>query len=100
MSYIPSRFLLASIAFLATAASVGAQTVAKAVPARVNVYQYAIDNPVENSALRAAPTLGASVPLGVVLAPCEDEKTYAYFYYDGRPVIVERSTRSVVRIGQ
>ena len=87
-----SAIILAAL-LLGAAASGAAET-------RVNVYQYAVDNPVENSKLRIAPTLGASVPAAIELTPCKDEKTYAYFYYDGRPVIVERSTRSVVRIGQ
>jgi hypothetical protein len=91
--------MLAALAILPAAAA--AQVPAKAAtPARVNVYQYAVDNPVENSTLRIAPSLGASVPAAVVLAPCADEKTYAYFYYNGLPVIVEKSTRSVVRIGR
>jgi hypothetical protein len=88
-----SALILASPSLAQTAAA-GAQ------PSRINVYQYAIDNPVENSVLRTAPSLGASVPQNIVLTPCADEKTYAYFYYDGRPVIVEQQTRSVVRIGQ
>lgn len=77
-----------------------AQTAAKPPASRINVYQYAINNPVENSTLKIAPSIGASVPQGVTLTPCADEKTYAYFYYNGQPVIVERTTRSVVRIGQ
>jgi hypothetical protein len=34
------------------------------------------------------------------LVPLQDEATYAYFYYNGRPVIVDTSTRSVVRVGK
>ncbi|KAB0682864.1 DUF1236 domain-containing protein [Aureimonas leprariae] len=93
-----SLVLLAALAL--PAARAGAQAPAKAAqPARVNVYQYAVDNPVENATLKIAPSLGASVPVGVQLTPCADEKTYSYFYYNGLPVIVEQSTRSVVRIG-
>ncbi|GGE21768.1 hypothetical protein GCM10011390_46410 [Aureimonas endophytica] len=87
-------------AMLPGTGAVAAQTAAKPEGQRINVYQYAIDNPVEDSHLKNAPILGASVPEAIALAPCQDEKAYAYFYYQGQPVIVDRSTRSVVRIGQ
>lgn len=94
------RSLVLVAALALPAAQAGAQAPAKAAPSRVNVYQYAVDNPVENATLRSAPTLGASVPVGVQLTPCADEKTYSYFYYNDLPVIVDQSTRSVVRIGR
>jgi hypothetical protein len=90
--------LLTLLAALASGATAFAAP-AEAKGAHVNVYQYAVDNPVADAKLRAAPTLGASVPEAVSLSPCEGEKTYVYFYYEGQPVIVDRSTRSVVRIG-
>lgn len=67
----------------------------------VVVYDYAIDHPVEDAELRGAPSIGASVPQTVELATVSDaaESVYGYFYYQGRPVIVEMSTRAVVRIG-
>ena len=96
-----SRPLVLLAALFLPAAGAAAQSVtAVAAPARVNVYQYAVENPVENAALGSAPSLGASVPTAVVLTPCADEKAYSYFYYNGLPVIVDQSTRSVVRIGR
>ncbi|WP_062014676.1 DUF1236 domain-containing protein [Aureimonas sp. AU4] len=65
---------------------------------KVNVYQYAIDHPVADAPLRSAPSLGASVPQNVEIIRVGNDEVYGYFYYDGRPVIVELATRSVVRI--
>ncbi|MBB3952245.1 DUF1236 domain-containing protein [Aureimonas jatrophae] len=78
-------------------------TLAAAVPAlaqaeKVNVYQYAVDHPVADAPLRGPPTLGASVPQNVEIIRVGNDEVYGYFYYDGRPVIVELATRSVVRI--
>ena len=94
--------LLLALALLCGAGSAAAAQGAggAAAATRINVFQYAVDHPVENSAMPVAPSIGASVPAAVLLTPFADEKTYAYFYYDGRPVLVDRSTRSVVRIGQ
>lgn len=66
--------------------------------APVNVHQYAVDHPVPDVKMRLAPTLGASVPAQVQLAAVEGTKDFGYFYYDGRPVIVDMATRSVVRV--
>ena len=82
------------------AASLAAGRSASAADASVNVYQYAINNPVDDSRLSMAPTLGETVPQSISLVPLKDELTYAYFYYNGRPVIVDTSTRSVVRVGK
>ena len=65
---------------------------------RVNVYQYAIDHPQADAEMNAAPSLGASVPQTVELSKVEGNPDYAYFYFDGRPVLVDMRTRSVVRI--
>jgi hypothetical protein len=67
---------------------------------QVNVYEFAVSNPVNDSRLRMAPTLGETVPEAIVLVPLDGEASYAYFYYNGRPVIVDLTTRSVVRVGQ
>lgn len=67
---------------------------------RVNVYQYAVDHPQADAKMNNAPSLGASVPQAVELAQIEGERDYAYFYFDGRPVLVDLHTRSVVRIDQ
>ena len=85
------RVLAACLAF----APVGA--LAQDAPP-VNVHQYAVDHPSPDAPLRQAPTLGASVPASIPLAAIEGTDAYAYFYYEGRPVIVDTATRSVVRI--
>lgn len=82
-------------ALLFTLAAGGA---ALAQSEKVNVYQYAVDHPVADAALRTSPTLGASVPQNVEIVRVGKDEVYGYFYYDGRPVIVELSTRSVVRV--
>ena len=64
----------------------------------VSVHQYAVDHPVPDVKLRLAPTLGASVPAQVQLATIEGTKDFGYFYFDGRPVLVDMATRSIVRI--
>ncbi|ALN71288.1 MULTISPECIES: DUF1236 domain-containing protein [unclassified Aureimonas] len=64
----------------------------------VNAHQFAVDHPVPDVSLRLAPTLGASVPAQVQLAAIEGTKDYGYFYYEGRPVIVDMATRSIVRV--
>jgi hypothetical protein len=50
--------------------------------------------------MKSAPSLGASVPQAVELARVEGEQDYGYFYFDGRPVLVDMRTRSVVRVDQ
>ncbi|KQQ78894.1 DUF1236 domain-containing protein [Aureimonas sp. Leaf324] len=67
---------------------------------RVNVYQYAVDHPQADAQMKSAPSLGASVPQAVELARVEGEQDYGYFYFDGRPVLVDMRTRSVVRVDQ
>ncbi len=67
----------------------------------VVVFDYAVDHPVADAELRGAPSIGASVPQTVELATVAEtaDNVYGYFYWQGRPVIVELSTRAVVRIG-
>lgn len=64
-----------------------------------SVYQYAVDHPVDDSQLSLAPTLGETVPQTIALVPLDGNSPYAYFYYNGSPVIVDLTTRSVVRVG-
>jgi hypothetical protein len=66
---------------------------------RVNVYQYAIDHPTADVSTHAPPTLGASVPASVQVTTVNDDSVYGYFYYQGQPVIVDMTTRAVVRVG-
>lgn len=67
----------------------------------VLIYDYAISHPVEDAQLTFSPTIGASVPRTVEVATIEDREDpyYGYFYYQGQPVIVDLTTRSVVRVG-
>jgi hypothetical protein len=66
----------------------------------VNVYQYAVDHPVADVSNTGTPSLGASVPQTIELATVGENKVYGYFYFEGRPVIVDMATRAVVRIDQ
>ena len=100
MSFRQSLPVLMAMFLFGTGAA-PAQTVAAAkTDAGLNVYQYAIDNPVGDSRLSLAPTLGETVPQAISLVPLAGDAAYAYFYYNGRPVIVDVTTRSVVRVGQ
>ena len=87
---------LLTSALLIVAATARGET---ATPKGGTVYDFAVENPVDDSPLPVPPTLGESVPRTVSLVPMDDG-SYAYFYYDGRPVIVDVATRSVVRLGQ
>lgn len=83
----------------AHAEDAGAKTSDGRGPRPVNVYQYALRNPVDNAHLNRPPALGESVPTAVALVPLDGNKNYAYFYYAGQPVIVDLVTRSIVRVG-
>ena len=99
MTHRPSlTTLLTMLAFTGIAHGQAAEPAKAAV--RVNVYDFAVENPVDDSSLRFAPTLGETVPEVIHLVPLEGEASYAYFYYNGLPVIVDVTTRSVVRVGQ
>jgi hypothetical protein len=87
---------IAGLALAIGLAFAGAAAAQSAPP--VNVHQFAVDHPVPDVQLRLAPTLGASVPAQVQLAAIEGTKDYGYFYYEGRPVIVDMATRSIVRV--
>ncbi|KQT83949.1 hypothetical protein [Aurantimonas sp. Leaf443] len=65
-----------------------------------NVFDYAVSHPTDNAHLPQPPAPGDSVPQSVSLVKIEGNDSLAYFYYDGRPVIVDLKTRSVVRVGQ
>ena len=71
-----------------------------AAEGKVNVLQYALSHPTDNARLPAPPALGDSVPKAVKLEQPEGSGGFAYFYYSGRPVIVDLKTRSIVRIGE
>lgn len=85
-----------SAVLLSSAAAVGAQE--QQPP--VLIYDYAVSHPIEDADLPSSPSIGASVPQTVELATIQDraDPFYGYFYYQGRPVIVDLTTRSVVRI--
>ncbi|MBC8128902.1 MAG: hypothetical protein H7Y08_01120 [Rhizobiaceae bacterium] len=94
-----TQALLFATALLASIAAPAGSNAFAQGSSGVSVYQYAVDNPVGDSSLSLAPTLGETVPQKIELIPLEGNSTYAYFYYNGSPVIVDLTTRSVVRIG-
>ncbi|WP_182084226.1 DUF1236 domain-containing protein [Aureimonas sp. ME7] len=98
MTATSKHFGTALLAALLLASASGATLAQSAEQERVSVYQYAIDHPQADVQMRSAPSLGASVPQNVELATVSGDEIYGYFYYDGRPVLVELKTRSVVRI--
>ena len=100
MSHRPSLSVLVAVFILGAGAAFGQASQEARAKTGVNVYQYAIDNPVDDTKLRIPPTLGESVPRAVSLVPLDGDAGYAYFYYNGHPVIVDLTTRSVVRLGQ
>lgn len=67
---------------------------------RVNIMEYALEHPTDNAPLPSLPELGDSVPKNIVLKRPDGPSRYSYFYYDGRPVIVDMKTRAIVRIPQ
>ncbi|WP_192845769.1 DUF1236 domain-containing protein [Aureimonas sp. AU22] len=81
-------------------AGAAGSAVAQEQQERVDVYQYAVDHPQADARMNVAPSLGASVPQAVTLAQVEGNKDFGYFYFDGRPVLVDMRTRSVVRVDQ
>ena len=93
-------FPVALGAFAGAIAAVGILPAAADQRSDVNVYEYAVENPVDDSPLPIPPSLGETVPRTVSLVPLSEEAGYAYFYYNGRPVIVDVNTRSVVRFGK
>lgn len=69
--------------------------------AAVNILQYALSHPSDNARMANPPQLGDSVPGSVQLHRAEGgPSAFAYFYYDGKPVIVDVKTRSVVKVGK
>ncbi|KQT64329.1 MULTISPECIES: DUF1236 domain-containing protein [unclassified Aureimonas] len=95
------RLLTAALGALAGVLVAGSALAAAADQgADVKVYDYAVENPVDDSPLPIPPSLGETVPRTVSLVPLSKESGYAYFYYNGSPVIVDMRTRSVVRFGQ
>ena len=90
----------AFVAAFGVLAGAGSALAASEGSSHVSVYDFAVQNPVDDSPLPVAPSLGETVPRNVSLVPTSDDTGYAYFYYNGRPVIVDLNTRSVVRFGQ
>ena len=90
-----TRLVIAALFGLQIAALVPA----RAADEKVNVLQYALAHPTDNARLSAPPALGDSVPGSVKLEQPKGSRAFAYFYYSGQPVIVDKKTRSIVRIG-
>jgi hypothetical protein len=87
---------------LATIAAAFALAFPGSLPARAadSIYDYAVAHPVPDAGLGVSPSIGDSVPPNVQLQGPEGGGPYGYFYYEGRPIIVDMATRAVVRIGQ
>jgi hypothetical protein len=93
------RFLRAgALGAAAIVALAGADAAWAQTGETVNVHQYAVDHPVADVSIPFTPSLGASVPQSVQLATIGENPVYGYFYYEGRPIIVEMATRAVVRL--
>ncbi|KQT43106.1 hypothetical protein ASG43_16465 [Aureimonas sp. Leaf454] len=97
---LPAALGAARGAIVAVCAAIATLPAAADQRSDVNVYQYAVENPVDDSPLPIPPSLGETVPVTVSLVPLSEDAGYAYFYYNGRPVIVDLNTRSVVRFGK
>lgn len=88
---VVSGSALVSSAFLGSAWAQGTN---------VNVMDYALSHPSDNAQISPPPQLGDSVPRSVTLQrPDDGNSRYGYFYYAGKPVIVDMKTRAVVRVG-
>ncbi len=94
-----ARTLLATL--FAVSLSLTAQASAQGQTQPVIIYDYAVNHPTEDVDLTGVLAIGASVPQTVTIATVEGrpDAYYGYFYYQGRPVIVDLTTRSVIRIG-
>ncbi|SKA02719.1 hypothetical protein [Consotaella salsifontis] len=91
---------LAGIAGFALIASSALADTAQPATSNVNVYQYALEHPANDTSVPFLPVLGESVPAKVKIEEPQKGGRYGYFYYAGQPIIVDLATRSVVRIGQ
>ncbi len=94
-----STFVAPAVLCSALVGSVLAGT-AMAQGTNVHVMDYALAHPSDNAQIAVPPQLGDSVPKSVTLQrPDNGNSAYGYFYYAGKPVIVDMKTRAVVRIG-
>jgi hypothetical protein len=57
---------------------------------------FAIANPVDPVTAEGDVTVGYILPDGTTITPVPDDPHYGYVYIDGRPVLVENSSRTVV----
>lgn len=65
-----------------------------------SIFDYALQHPTEDARLPSPPSIGASVPQSVEVHQADGGNgVYGYFYYEGRPVVVDMTTRSIVRVG-
>lgn len=86
--------LIAAFSILAVTAGAFAQ----GSDSPVNILEYALSHPSDNARIAHPPELGDSVPRSVELKKPEGASAFAYFYYGGKPVIVDVRTRSVVKV--
>ncbi|GHE00426.1 hypothetical protein GCM10008024_11880 [Allgaiera indica] len=76
---------------------VGAATGAIATGPDKTVTTYITEHPVPAAQISGTIREGVEIPSGVALTPVP-QSNYAYFYADGRPVVVNPQTRTVVRV--
>jgi hypothetical protein len=87
------KLVIAAATLMALATAANAQNAP-------SVSDYALQHPTEDARLNTPPSIGASVPQNVQIhQPEGGDGVYGYFYYEGRPVIVDMGTRAIVRIG-
>ena len=98
MSFQRTIFAGLLVALMSGPAAVAAQE-EQVAQGPVMIYDYAVNHPTEDAQLPAMPTIGASVPEAIVVSTADEtgDTVYGYFYFQGRPVIVDLTTRSVVR---
>ncbi|MCQ8783740.1 DUF1236 domain-containing protein [Mangrovibrevibacter kandeliae] len=58
--------------------------------------KYVRSNPVQTVTIDGPVEVGTQVPATVTLQPIPDYKGYSYFYYNGRPYVVDDANRQVV----
>lgn len=93
------RLSLAAVVFCAFPLTSLADSDAGGGDPRPLVRAIAMERPVDDAGLSAAPQLGDSVPERVEVVVPDEKIGLGYFYHAGQPVIVHMGTRSVVAIG-
>lgn len=61
---------------------------------------FAVSNPVDPIEVEGDVVVGYVVPDTVELVPIPEDRTYSYVYVDGRPALVDNSSRTIVWVNQ